>query len=152
MSEHTPAERAPTIQVQKVSDGHWRIVEDGTWIRARCMFEQDANRIAAALRASAELDLRWAAASLFVRDIFDAVALPQPPVDGIVDLNKLALQVVGQIEDLKEDAETQRANCIIEDQLRSSAEALVATQGRQIQTLREALRAYEEPGPQKPRE
>jgi hypothetical protein len=47
------------------------------------------------------LDLKWAAASEFIRDIFEALGKPQPAPEAIVDLRVLALEVVGQIEELK---------------------------------------------------
>jgi hypothetical protein len=50
------------------------------------------------------LDLKWAAASEFIRDIFEALGKPQPAPEAIVDLRVLALEVVGQIEELKVDS------------------------------------------------
>ena len=49
----------------------------------------------------AALDLKWAAASRFVRDVIEATSQRQPEQEGIVDLPELALQVVGQIEHYK---------------------------------------------------
>lgn len=48
-----------------------------------------------------DLDVTWAAASRFIRKVIDALGHPQPPSEGVVDLESLALQVVGQIEELK---------------------------------------------------
>ena len=47
------------------------------------------------------LDLKWAAASEFIRDIYHALGRPQPPPEAIVNLSALALEVIGQIEELK---------------------------------------------------
>jgi hypothetical protein len=55
----------------------------------------------------AQLHLSLQAASLFVRDIIEALGQPQPPLDATVDLPAIAMQVVGQIEELK--AELARA-------------------------------------------
>jgi hypothetical protein len=60
--------------------------------------EAEVERLKAELAA---LDLKWAAASVFVRDVIDACGLPQPPAEGVVDLPALALQVIGQIEEGK---------------------------------------------------
>ena len=39
--------------------------------------------------------------SAFVRDVIGALGRPQPPPDSTVNLSEIALQVVGQIEELK---------------------------------------------------
>lgn len=56
--------------------------------------------IAVLQREKQELDLRWAAASEFVRDIIEAVGVLQPSPEGVVDLPLLA-SVVGQITTLR---------------------------------------------------
>jgi hypothetical protein len=52
-----------------------------------------------------ELDVAVAAASLFVRKIYDALGLPEPTPYAVVDLFELHLQVMGQIERFKVEAE-----------------------------------------------
>ena len=49
----------------------------------------------------ADADRHWVVASAFVRDVIEALGYPQPAPDAIVDLSAIALQVVGQIEELK---------------------------------------------------
>jgi DNA repair exonuclease SbcCD ATPase subunit len=44
------------------------------------------------------LDIRLQAASGFVRDIIEAIGREQPPLEAVVDLPELLMQVVGQIE------------------------------------------------------
>lgn len=51
-----------------------------------------------------DLDLKWAAASEFIRDVIEALGKPQPTPEAIVDLPSLALEVVGRIEELKASA------------------------------------------------
>ena len=51
--------------------------------------------------SDATADLYWAAASGFVRDVIEALGHPQPAPDSVVNLSAIALQVVGQIEELK---------------------------------------------------
>ena len=46
-------------------------------------------------------DLYWAVASGFVRDVIEALGYPQPAPATTVNLSEIALQVVGQIEELK---------------------------------------------------
>jgi len=41
------------------------------------------------------------AASLFVRDVIEALGRPQPPLDSTVDLSTLRFDVVGQLEEMK---------------------------------------------------
>lgn len=52
-------------------------------------------------QAPSERELALRAASEFVRDIIEALGKPQPPLDALVDLPALAMEVVGQIEELK---------------------------------------------------
>jgi len=49
-----------------------------------------------------DLDLKWNAASQFVRDVVFALGESEPSPDAVVDLPAIALQVVGQIEDFKQ--------------------------------------------------
>jgi hypothetical protein len=56
-------------------------------------------------------DLSLQAASLFVRQIYDALGKDQPPLDAIVDLESLALEVYGQIEELKVALEALERRC-----------------------------------------
>lgn len=59
------------------------------------------NKSLASPGAAEELDLKWAAASGFVRDVLFALGRPEPAPEAVVDLPSIALQVVGQIEELK---------------------------------------------------
>ena len=48
-----------------------------------------------------EVRLAMETPSAFVRDVIGALGRPQPPPDSTVNLSEIALQVVGQIEELK---------------------------------------------------
>lgn len=54
--------------------------------------------------------LHLQAASLFVRNVIEACGNVQPPLDAMVDLQELALQVVGQIEQFKVEMEQSQAD------------------------------------------
>lgn len=43
----------------------------------------------------------WLRASLFIRDVMEAVAIEQPPEGATISLDQLRLQVIGYIEELK---------------------------------------------------
>lgn len=62
----------------------------------------------------ATLNVKLQAASLFIRDILEALGREQPPVDAIVNLPDIALQVVGQIEQYKTEATAAEARILIE--------------------------------------
>ncbi len=75
------------------------------WIAHRDARKVEMERLTDALAAMTQerdaLDLRWEAASLFIRDVIDACGQQQPAPDGFVDLSSLRLIVVGQIEEYK---------------------------------------------------
>jgi hypothetical protein len=70
---------------------------------------KERERVEALGRERDALDLRWAAASEFVRDVIEALGRTQPSSEFIVDLPELAMQVVGQIEEYKVRAEAAEA-------------------------------------------
>lgn len=117
-----------------------------------------ADQFATAQAQLHALDLKWAAASEFIRDIIEALGQPQPPSEAIIDLPKLALYAIGQIEELKvRDAADQLATA--QDQIntwrsRYQSESLIVdnvwgalgistyeqAQGKHIATLVSELR------------
>lgn len=95
---------------------------------------KSAEALVVSLKAEkADLDLTWAAASEFIRDVIEALGMSQPVSEAKVDLPAIALQVVGQIEDYKVRAEAAESQV-------AELRAKLATTGKEIQELVVALR------------
>ncbi len=77
---------------------------------------------------NARLTAKWAAVSEFIRDLFEVAGLPQPPLEGVVDLPELALQLMGQIEEGK-----------VAEQQRDAALAALKQRDEVLEVLAEAL-------------
>lgn len=81
-------------------------------------------RLDSALQARVQqLDLKWAATSLFIRDVIEALGEPEPAKAAVVNLPDIAMRVVGQIEQLKSEVATNEARVHQIEQERESANA-----------------------------
>lgn len=83
----------PSVSNLEHFDGHREAVElvlDALFAKVRHLASEHQ-----------QLNIKLQAASVFIRDVIEALGKQQPPLDAVVDLNALALEVVGHIEELK---------------------------------------------------